>query len=393
MKKPLIIIAVVLVLGASFLNSRFPGWEGGLGQRIKAIMPAPAGGQTETNIFGEKVKIVSEESVVINVVKKVSPSVVSVAIIRPKRLTNLFEVNPFDPFGFFGFGTPSVQSQGEKKETDIGTGFIVYADGTIVTNKHVVSETDAKYTVITNDGKKYEVKKIYRDPVNDLAIIKIDAQNLPAVELGDSSKLEVGQMAIAIGTALGEFRNTVTTGVVSGLGRGITAGDPFGGSEKLDDVIQTSAAINPGNSGGPLLSSAGQVIGVNVAVAGEGQNIGFAIPINIVRDSLDNFNRTGKFSRPYLGIKYRMVTKQLALLNEVPEGAYVQEVVKGSPAAKAGIEANDIIVKFDGQQVKDNEGGFAKLIGSKKVGDKIKLVVWREEKELEKEVTLEESGE
>ena len=227
-----------------------------------------------------------------------------------------------------------------------------------------------------------------------MAILKIDAVNLPVVELGDSSKLKVGQFVIAIGTALGEFRNTVTTGVVSGLGRGITAGDPYGGlSERLDDVIQTDAAINPGNSGGPLMNSKGQVIGINVAVAGDGQNISFALPINRVKEALDNFNKTGKFSRPFLGVRYRMIDKRTALYNDVPEGALVQEVVKDSPADKAGVKIDDIITKIDGQKITDADGGLAKIISAKKVGDRVKLTIFRNEKEMEIETSLTEGGE
>lgn len=325
---------------------------------------------------GEKVKIVSEESVVTDVVEKVSPSVVTVSISRVRSIGSFFEIDPFDPFSPFRIRP---REEEEKIEQDIGTGFIVAEDGLIVTNKHVVSDKDAKYKVITKDDKTYEAKKIYRDPINDIAIIKIDASDLKPVTLGDSSKMKVGQMAIAIGTALGEFRNTVTVGVVSGLGRGITAGSPFEGYvERLDDVIQTDAAINPGNSGGPLLNSGGQVIGVNVAVSAQGENIGFAIPINVIKESLDQFNKSGKFQRPFLGVRYKMITRDLALLNDVPEGAYVIDVVVDSPAEKAGIEKNDIITKIDGKRVNDKDGGLAKIISEKNIGDRISIEVWRD---------------
>ncbi|MEK7166461.1 MAG: PDZ domain-containing protein, partial [Patescibacteria group bacterium] len=215
--------------------------------------------------------------------------------------------------------------------------------------------------------------------------------NLQPIEMGDSSGIKVGQMAIAIGTALGEFRHTVTTGVISGLGRGITAGSPFEGfAEKLDNVIQTDAAINPGNSGGPLLNSSGQVIGVNTAVAQGGQNIGFALPINVVKEGLDNFNKTGQFSRPYLGIRYSTITRDLALMNEVPEGAYVREVIQGGPAEKAGLEAGDIITKIDGLRMSGADGEVAKVIGGKKVGDSISLEYWREGQSKTINVTLAE---
>lgn len=321
-------------------------------------------------------KVVNEESVVTDVVDRVSPSVVTVSISRGRSLGSIFNTNPFDPFGNF---SPQQQQQAPQLPQDIGTGFIVSADGLIITNKHVVSEASAKYKVVTKDDKSYDVSKIYRDPTNDLAILKIEANNLQGVTLGDSSAIKVGQMAIAIGTALGEFRNTVTVGVISGLGRGITAGSPFEGSvERLDNVIQTDAAINPGNSGGPLLNSSGQVVGINTAVSSEGQNIGFAIPINVVKDALNEFNKTGKFSRPYLGVRYKMITRDLAILNDVPEGAYVQDVVTDSPAEKAGIQTEDIITKIAGKKVTEKDGGLAKIISGTKVGQSTSIEIWRD---------------
>ncbi|PIS13847.1 hypothetical protein COT65_01995 [Candidatus Shapirobacteria bacterium CG09_land_8_20_14_0_10_47_13] len=336
-------------------------------------------------------KVVTEESVVIDVVEKSSSSVVTVGITKAQPVANNFQ---WDPFGFFNraeLGKPEPVSQ------DIGSGFIVDKDGLIVTNKHVVADTSAKYRVITKDDKEYEVQKIYRDPTNDLAVLQISPDTtlvLKPVALGDSGNLKVGQFVIAIGTALGEFRQTVTTGVISGLGRGITAGSVFEGSvERLDNVIQTDAAINPGNSGGPLFNSAGQVIGINVAVAQGGQNVGFAIPINVIKDALDNFNQTGKFERAYLGVRYRLISQDLALMNEVPQGAYVVEVVVGSPAERAGVKIGDIITKFDGQAVKEADGGLAKFIGSKKIGDKVRLTIWRDGKESDVETTLQQSSE
>lgn len=332
------------------------------------------GNQSIAPLSTQKVQILNEESVITNVVDKVSPSVVTVSITQTRSIGRMFEIDPLDPWGMF---RPR-QGREQKVEQDIGTGFVISEDGVIVTNKHVVSETNAKYKVITKDDKTYDAQNIYRDPSNDLAIIKINATGLQPVTLGDSTQLKVGQMAIAIGTALGEFRNTVTVGVISGLGRGITAGSPYEGAvERLDNVIQTDAAINPGNSGGPLLNSAGQVIGVNTAVSGEGQNIGFAIPINVIKESLDQFAKTGKFQRPFLGVQYKMITRDLALLNEVPEGAYVQDVVVDSPADTAGIQAEDIITKIDGKRITEADGGLAKIIASKKIGDQIAIEVWR----------------
>ena len=331
-----------------------------------------------------KQRVLNEESVVIDVAQRVSPSVVTVSIERPQR-----RILEFNPFGGFSSRIEGGQPQ------DIGTGFIVSEDGLIVTNKHVVSDTEATYKVITNDDKEYEVSRISRDPSNDLAVLKIEASNLEAVELGESGNLKVGQFVIAIGTALGEFRHTVTTGVISGLGRGITAGSVFEGSvEQLDDVIQTDAAINPGNSGGPLLNSAGHVVGVNVAVAAGAENVGFAIPINIVKDALESFAQTGSFaSKPFLGIEYQMVTKQSAILNEVPEGAYVVNVVSGSPAETAGIQQDDIIIKLDGDTINEDSGGLAEVISSKKAGQKVGLEVWRDGETLQLSTTLSEFSE
>lgn len=353
----------------------------------------PKDGQVTSGLspaIGQTTQILREDSAVINVAEKASPSVLTVSI-RQQRVIRNF--NPFqDPFGFFGFGQPQGQPESETIEQDIGTGFVVDGkQGLIVTNKHVVSGGEAEYKVITKDDQEYEVKQIYRDPTNDLAIIKVEAE-LPSLELGNSDDLKVGQFVVAIGTALGEFRHTVTTGVISGLGRGITAGSPFeGGGEEIDNVIQTDAAINPGNSGGPLLDSGGRVIGVNVAVAGNAQNIGFAIPINVVKASIDNFNSTGQFDRPFMGVQYRLIPKQTALMNDVPEGAYIVSVVEGSSAADAGITEGDIITELAGKAVKDTRGGLAEIINSLKVGESYSVKLYREGKEETVQMTMKKS--
>ena len=293
---------------------------------------------------------VGEENAVVEVVDKVSASVVTISA-----------------KGFW------------LKEQDIGSGFIIdAAEGLIVTNKHVVSDLQAVYKIITTDNTELKAEKIYRDPVTDLAIIQVNLDgNFKAVSLGDSDRLKVGQMVIAIGTAMGEFRSTVTTGVISGLERGISAG--------LTNVIQTDAAINPGNSGGPLLNYRGEVIGVNVAVNQAGQNIGFAIPINVISEAIDNFSNTGKFNRPYLGVRYQVLDKKTAILNSVPQGAYVVEVVKDSPADKAGIKENDIIII--------DEQGLTDLISKKQVGDMIDLEIYRAGETINLTVTLAELAE
>ncbi len=326
----------------------------------------------------EKIKIVSEESITIDIAKKAGASVVTVA---QEGRTRSRSNSPYD----FFFGIPGFEEQDPQdplQPQSIGTGFVIGAEGLIVTNKHVISDPDIKYQIITNNEKTYNVQKIYRDPLNDIALLQVDlSQNsgntLKALELGDSSKLQAGQYAVAIGTALGEFRNTVTTGIISGLGRGITAGSPYEGAvERLDNVIQTDAAINPGNSGGPLLNSSGQVIGVNTAVSQSGQNIGFAIPINVIKDSLKNFNQTGKFDRPYLGVAYRLVTKEMANNNDLSEGAYVQDVVQGSSADEAGIKPEDIITEIDGEQINEKTP-LSAMISKKKIGDSVKITFER----------------
>jgi serine protease Do len=330
--------------------------------------------------------VTSEESVITQVVEKSIPSVVTVSINKTTTSQDSIQFDPFSPNPF-----KTIPGQTQNINQNIGSGFIISQDGLIITNKHVVADTEAGYQVLTNDKKKYDVTNIYRDPLNDLAIIKIGATGLKPLTLGDSSSLKLGQLAIAIGTPLGEFTNTVTSGIVSGIGRGITAGSPFdNATERLDNVIQTDAAINPGNSGGPLINSSGQAIGVNTAVSESGQNLGFAIPINVVKDLIANFTQSGgKIERPYLGIRYQMIDKQNAILNKVPQGAYVREVVKGSPAEKAGIQIGDVITEIDGQAVNDVDNtSVQKYIGSKKVGDTIKIKLYRDSKFQEISLTL-----
>lgn len=338
----------------------------------------------------ENVKVVTEESVTIDVVKKVGPSVVTVTeqvTTQGSQITNPFSL----------FDIPSQSPAQQPEAVSIGSGFIVGADGYVVTSKHVVSDIGlgVKYQIITSNDKKYNVKNVYRDPLNDIAILKVDpaenpGESLRPVVLGDSSKLQVGQFVVAIGTALGEFRNTVTTGVISGLGRGITAGNEFQGLiERLDNVIQTDAAINPGNSGGPLVNSASQVIGISTAVSVNGQNIGFALPINVVKDSLKNFNENGQFERPFLGVVFKIISRDVALLNNVAEGAYVQTVVASSPAEKAGIKSGDIIISIDNQRIIEGKADLAKIVASHKVKDTLSIDVWRDGKQLKLKATLE----
>ena len=353
----------------------------------------------------EKQSIFTQESFVVDAVKKTNPAVVSIIISKevPKYETYIDPNQQQNPFGNmfpgFNFNIPQYRQNGtEKKDIGGGSGFFVSAEGLIVTNKHVVDQKDVEYTVFTNDGKKHKASVIARDPVLDIALIKVEGNNFPYLSLGNSDNLQVGQSVIAIGNALAEFRNTVSVGVVSGLARSITAGDSSGKSENLDHVIQTDAAINPGNSGGPLLNLSGQVIGVNVAVAQGSQNIGFALPINTVKGAIESVKSTGKIVRPYLGVRYVSVNAEMKEKNNltvdygvlVKAGANASElaVIPGSPADKAGIVENDIILEVAGQKI-DDKNSLASIIRQKNVGDVISLKILHRGTEKTVQITLE----
>lgn len=368
-------------------------------------------GQTDTNGILEEIlsndEFVSQEDLVVSAVKKSQPAVVSVIITKDVPVLEQYyeEYNsPFDDLfggqGPFNFQIPKYREKGtEKKEVGGGSGFIVSKDGYIVTNKHVVNDEDAEYTVFLNDGSEHSAKVLASDPLNDIAILKIDAKDLPYLNFGDSDKLMPGQTAIAIGNPLLEFENSVSVGVVSGLGRSVVAGDRFGGfSEQLEGVIQTDAAINPGNSGGPLLNLNGEVIGVNVAVA-SAENIAFSIPANLVKQIFDSVKEHGKIVRAFLGIRYVQINEKMKEANNlsVDYGVLVSKgekpedlaVIPGSPADKAGLVENDIILEIDGKKL-DGETSMARIISEKKVGDSIKLKMLSRGKEKTVTVRLEE---
>lgn len=343
---------------------------------------------TSTPNTPEEINVIDEESATIAAIDKSIPSVVTISIDKTTTSPSTFEIDPFDPFSPF----KQIPGKEQKIEQNIGSGFVVSADGLIITNKHVVSDTQATYKVLTNDQKTYVVERISRDPLNDLAILKINTKNLIPIQLGDSSRLKLGQHVIAIGTPLGQFTNTVTAGIISGLGRGIDAGSPYEQFvERLDNVIQTDAAINPGNSGGALINLTGEAIGVNTAVSAQGQNIGFAIPISVVKDLLANFNKAGgKIERPFMGIRYQMITRENALTNEVPEGARIIEIIQGSPAQKADLQPEDIIVEFEGQKIKaEDDKTIQKRLAIHKIGDRLNIKIWRDGKTIDKTITLE----
>ena len=336
----------------------------------------------------------SQDSFVVDAVKKTNPAVVAITISKtvPKYQTYYQQYDPFggifggqNPFGGQVFTVPELRQDGtEKKDVGEGSGFLVSSTGLIVTNKHVVLDKDADYTVKLTDGRTFKATVLARDQVLDIALIQIEGTGFPYLELGDSDKINLGQSVIAIGNALGQFQNTVSVGVVSGLSRSLTAGDGEGMSEDLEQVIQTDAAINPGNSGGPLLDLSGHVIGVDVAVAEGSQSVGFALPINAVKSAIDSVRATGKIIRPYLGVRYVAVPDDLKKKNQLADGVGVvvkhgagtndDAVISGSPADKAGIIENDIILSVDGVEI-DTDHTLAQIIREKKVGDTIALKI------------------
>jgi serine protease Do len=342
----------------------------------------------------------SQEETIIKVVNEVSPAVVSIIITKNLPVIEKYYYNPFGPL-FPEFQIPQYEQKGTKpQEVGGGSGFIISADGMILTNKHVVLDKEADYTVLTNDGKKYPAKVLAIDPVQDVAIIKIEGNNFPVVKLGDSDKLQIGQTVIAIGNALGEFRNTVSVGVISGLERNITAGGG-GFVETLEDIIQTDAAINKGNSGGPLLNLRGEVIGINTAIAEEAQNIGFAIPINKAKKDIESVKKSGKIIYPFLGVRYVLIDEEVQKDNNLPVnyGAWIQKgeggekaVWPGSAAEKAGLRIGDIILEFNGEKI-TTQNSLAKIIMKYNPGDKVTLKVLRGDEEKIMEVTLGERTE
>lgn len=341
----------------------------------------------------------SEEKTVIEVVKEVSPAVVSIIITKNLPIIEEYWA-PLEEFPFFS--VPQYRQKGtQKQEIGGGTGFLVSADGLVLTNKHVVSVEGADYTVLTNDEQRYPAKVLARDPGQDLAVLKIDGGNFPVLQLGNSDKIEIGQTVVAIGNALGEFRNTVSVGIVSGLGRTVTAS---GGGlfEILEDVIQTDAAINKGNSGGPLLNLRGQVIGVNTAMALEAENIGFAIPINKAKKDIEQVKTIGKIIYPFLGVRYAIVTDEIKQANNLPVnyGAWVVRgenpgevaIYSGSAAEKAGLKEKDIILEFNNEKI-TSENSLAKIIIKYNPGDKVTLKILRDGKEQIFNLTLGERSE
>lgn len=399
------LVAIIVIVSSLILIKKFGVDRIGLGFMKQYLPEKIIMHEKETvkdsQVIEKYTPQTTEEQIIIDTVKKSQDSVVSVIATKDLPVMEQYFVNPFggDSSSPFDIQIPQYRQKGtEKKEVSAGTGFIVSTDGLILTNKHVVSEEGAEFTVVMNSGEKYPAKVLAKDPSQDIAIIKINKNNLSALKLGDSDGIQVGQKAIAIGNSLGEFKNTVSVGVISGLRRTITAS---GGSmtETLDDLIQTDAAINPGNSGGPLLNLNGEVIGINTAIAQQAQNVGFALLINKAKKDLDQVKKTGKITQPYLGVRYVLIDKDMKEKNNlsVDYGALVIRgdaqtdvaVVPGSPADKAGIVENDIILEVGGKKInKDNT--LAKAIQDYKVGDVIKCKILHKGEERMIEVTLAE---
>lgn len=349
--------AALLVIVLSFSAGAAGSWlTGQFSQRTTTIHSGADGNSIVT----------AEEQDIASVAKKVSPSVVSILTQSERQ-------------SYFG------RSQAQQ---GAGTGIIVSSDGYIMTNKHVVEGSDT-VSVVTTDGTTHDnVKVVGTDPLNDVAFLKVtNVTNLTPAELGDSSSLRIGQSVVAIGNALGQYQNTVTSGIVSGTGRSVTAeSEGTGGAETLTDLIQTDAAINPGNSGGPLVNIAGQVIGINTAIASEANGVGFSIPINATKGLLKSVLKDGKVERAYVGVNYVTITPEVAKEYNLPvsKGAYVladrgSAVASGSPAEKAGIKDKDIITKVNDIEVGD-KGSVASLVAEYIPGDKITLTILRDGK-------------
>lgn len=341
-------------------------------------------------------RIHETDKATIDAVKKIAPSVVSIVISKHVQEAKTAPMPFFNPFNM----DPKKGGQ-ESVKVGGGSGFIVHDSGLILTNKHVVHDADAEYTVITYENEEYPAEVVSRDPVNDLAILRIKSDDVLSVHLGDSAQIQLGQTVIAIGNALGLFRNSVSKGIVSGLMRSISASlGSEDQTEQLRGVIQTDVAINQGNSGGPLIDLHGHVIGVNTAVIFGAQNIGFAIPINWVKQDIEDIVKHGRIIKPFIGVQYAMLNKELQKKYDLPVdyGALVmrdhkpgspQAVISGSPADKAGIKENDIILELNGIQLTEQKDLMDQLQDCT-VGDTIKMTILRDGKEKEVETKLEE---
>lgn len=351
--------------------------------------------------------VIEEESAMIQAIEEVSPAVVSIVVSRDLQE---FYSNPF-----FFFGGPMGQAPGavvpngepQRRQIGGGTGFLVTADGLLLTNRHVVNDERAEFTVVMNDGETYYAKVVSKDPTNDLAVLQLftdenfsnKPSGLPTLNLGNSDNLNIGSKVIAIGNALSEFSNTTTSGIISGKGRNIIAGGGRQSATSLNNLLQTDAAINPGNSGGPLINLAGEVIGINTAIAQQANGIGFAIPINDVKPAIESIQEFGRIVRPFLGVRFTELNPNIAaeLGLQAEFGAYLMDdvqnripaVLPDSPASRAGLRSGDIIIGVESEEITENQN-LLRLISKYKVGDNVRLQVLRGTERVTLTVRLEE---
>ena len=329
----------------------------------------------------------------VRVARKVCPAVITIVVTKDLSKVEGFY---FVPMGDQQMVVPKMDKK-EKTKVGGGSGFIVSPDGYVITCSHVVDDPEASYTVIVDPKHKYECVILAKDPLIDIAILKIGDKKLPALKMGDSNTILLGEDVLAVGNPLGEFEDTLSAGIVSGLSRRITA---YGGSKmhetSLRGLIQTDAAINPGNSGGPLVNMKGEAIGVNTAMVMNAQNLGFAIPINYAKKMLEEVMTYGKIKRPFLGIRYVILNAEISQANKLPVdyGALIVRetfgepaVIKGSAADKAGLKEYDIVLEFGGQKI-TQEKLLTDVLQECRIGDNIPMKVLREGKEIALAITL-----
>ena len=342
-----------------------------------------------------------EKSPFVELAKKVCPAVITIVVSKDLPKIEGFY---FLPYGGENLLMPKVSEKGtEKTKIGGGSGFIISPDGYILTSNHVVADKDAEYTILLEPDEAYQAKILSRNPINDIAILKIEnkaKKEFPYLSLGNSDNVKLGEEVLAVGNALGEFHDTLSAGIISGLSRFITA---FGGItpniESLRGLIQTDAAINPGNSGGPLINLEGKVIGINTAMIAGAQNLGFAIPINYAKKDLEEIKKYGKLKRPFLGVKYILLNKEISKKNKLPVdyGALViretlgeSPILKGSAAENAGLKEFDIILECEGEKITE-KNSLSNILQKFEVGQNVTLKVLREGKTIELRAKLQES--